>query len=685
MSRLAACTIHDGVAVVTIDNPPVNALGARLRGDLFAVLSEVVASPEVAAIVLTGSGRNFVAGADISEIGRPPVEPTVTSIIELIEDCERPTIAAINGNALGGGLELAMACHYRVATPEARLGLPEVRLGLLPGAGGTQRLPRLVGAAAALDMIVTGSEIGARKASGIGLVDALSEGDLMREAIALAQARAAENGSHVAVRYREDKIAAAKRDLAGFEAHRDALLSKRRGLRAPQLAALSVGNALTLPFDDALAAERGFFLELASSDESKALRHLFFAEREAAKLDGVTKEAARAVRRVGIVGAGTMGRGIAMAFLNAGMPVALAETDEEALAKAIEAISASYAALVRRGSLSEEEASARRGNLSGSVSYDMFADCDLVIEAVFEDMALKKTIFAALAAATPAGTILATNTSWLDVNEIAAATDRPQDVLGLHFFSPAHVMKLLEIVRGERTSPAALATALKLARRIGKVPVVVGVGYGFVGNRMLAARNAELERLMLEGAMPTQIDRAFRDFGWPMGPFEMTDLAGLDVGWRNRRAHGKTAPVADALCEMGRFGQKTGRGFHLYPDGSRKGVPDPEVEKLIRTMAEEAGIAPRAVSFAEILERTHYPMVNAGAQVVEEGIARRAADIDVVWVNGYGFPAWKGGPMFWARKEGLSRIERFLARQFEATGSEHFRPSPMLPLLAASD
>jgi len=680
MSQCASLVLQEDVAIVTIDAPPVNALSAALRKDLLAVLARSLALPDVAALVLTGSGRNFVAGADISELGAPPVEPTLANIIALIEQSERPVIAAINGNALGGGLELAMACHYRVVAATARLGLPEIRLGLIPGGGGTQRLPRLVGAETALDLIATGRQIDAREAAEIGLADVICEGELLRDAVAFARAKASEAEPHLPVRNREDRLVEVRRDIATLDRQIDAVLGKsRRGVRPLTLAMQSVRNAVTMPFEEALAAERSFFRELAGSEQSKALRHLFFAEREAAKVD--TEAVAREIRKVGVVGAGTMGQGIALAFLNAGVPVTLAEVDAATLAKGMESISAVYAASVRRGSLTEREAADRLDRLSGSIDYEAFADCGLVIEAVFEDMALKKKVFAALAQATPSGTILATNTSWLNVDDIAAVTDRPQDALGLHFFSPAHVMKLLEIVRGAQTAPDVLATALKLARRIGKVPVPVGVGYGFVGNRMLASRNADLERLMLEGATPAQIDRAFREFGWPMGPFEMSDLAGLDVGWRNRKAHGKVAPIADALCEAGRFGQKTGRGFHLYPKGERKAVTDPEVEKLIRDMAEAQGVAPRMIANAEIVERTHYPLVNAGAQVLEEGVAGRVSDIDVVWVNGYGFPADLGGPMYWAQKQGLPLIADRLAHHYDTTGLEYFRPSPMLSRL----
>ncbi|TIW41893.1 MAG: 3-hydroxyacyl-CoA dehydrogenase, partial [Mesorhizobium sp.] len=448
-------------------------------------------------------------------------------------------------------------------------------------------------------------------------------------------------------------------------------------LEAPLACAEAVRNAITLPFDEALAAERALFVKLVAGDQSRAQRHLFFAEREAAKIQGkdVTR---RKIARVGIIGAGTMGGGIAMAFANGGFPVTLLETGEEALQRGLAMIEKNYAVSVGRGSLTEEARQQRLGLFKGSTDYADLADCDLVIEAVFEDMAVKKVVFGKLDAVARPGAILATNTSYLDVDEIAASTSRPQDVLGMHFFSPANVMKLLEIVRADRTAPDALATVAELARRIGKVPVVVGVCHGFVGNRMLSARGAENEFLLLEGATPGQVDKAFTDFGWPMGPFQMGDLAGLDIGWRNRKARGQTAVIADTLCEQGRFGQKTGRGWYRYESGSREPVPDPEVEELIRAKAAEPGIARREIGADEIIERTLYPLVNEGARILEEGIAVRASDIDVVWANGYGFPIGKGGPMFWAGLEGAAKIVERLEHWHRRTGRAIFEPAPVL-------
>ncbi|TPM35207.1 3-hydroxyacyl-CoA dehydrogenase NAD-binding domain-containing protein [Mesorhizobium sp. B2-3-5] len=671
---------RDGdVAIIIIDNPPVNALSFHVREPLMQALVALRDDASVAAIVLACAGRTFVAGADITEFGKPVQQPDLRAIVALLETITKPTVAAIHGTALGGGLELALGCHFRVADAGSKLGLPEVKLGLLPGGGGTVRLPRLVGALKALKMVVSGTPIGADEAHAAGLVDAVFEGDLTTHAVNFAREIARKGGPFTSVRDRDDLLR--ETDLATFDTEAANLAGKARGLEAPIACAEAVRNAVTLPFDEALAAERALFVKLVASDQSRAQRHLFFAEREAAKLPGkdIVK---RRIARVGVIGAGTMGGGIAMAFANGGFPVTLLEASHEALQRGLATIEKNYTVSVSRGSLSEEAKRQRLTQFKGSTDYADLADCDLIIEAAFEDMAVKKEIFGKLDAVAKAGAILATNTSYLDINEIAASTSRPQDVLGLHFFSPANVMKLLEIVRAEKTAPDALTTVVDLARRIGKVAVVVGVCHGFVGNRMLAARGSESEALLLEGATPSQIDKAFTDFGWPMGPFQMGDLAGLDIGWRNRKARGQTAVIADALCEQGRFGQKTGRGFYLYEAGARTPVPDPEVEALIRGKAAERGIAPRAIGAEEIIERTLYPLVNEGAKILEEGIAARASDIDVVWVNGYGFPAGKGGPMFWAGLEGPARIVERLEYWHQRTGRPVFKPAPLLKRMA---
>ena len=679
MSDFVKVSRDGDAALVTIDNPPVNALSFHVRDPLMQALVSLRDDPSVAAIVIACAGRTFVAGADITEFGKPLQQPELRAIVATLESIAKPTVAAIHGTALGGGLELALGCHFRVADVQAKLGLPEVKLGLLPGGGGTVRLPRLVGASKALGMIVSGTPVGAGDALVSGLVDALFDRDIVAQAVRFASEMVAKGGPFTPVRDRDERLN--EIELSAFDKQAADLAKKARGLEAPVACAQAVRNAITLPFDEALAAERALFTKLVGGDQSRAQRHLFFAEREAAK--GPGKDLARRkIERVGVIGAGTMGGGIAMAFANGGYPVTLLETSGEALQRGLATIEKNYAVSVTRGSLSEDARRDRLGLFKGSTDYSDLADCDLIVEAVFEDMAVKHEVFAKLDTVARPGAILATNTSYLDVNVIAAATSRPQDVVGLHFFSPANVMKLLEIVRAEKTASDALATVVELARRIGKVPVVVGVCHGFVGNRMLAARGSESEALLLEGATPSQVDKAFTDFGWPMGPFQMGDLAGLDIGWRNRKARGLTAVIADTLCEQGHFGQKTGGGFYRYESGSRTPTANPEVEALIRDKAAEKGIAPREIGTDEIIERTLYPLVNEGAKILEEGIAARASDIDIVWVNGYGFPVGKGGPMFWAGLEGAGKIIARLEHWHERTGKDVFIPAPLLRRMA---
>jgi 3-hydroxyacyl-CoA dehydrogenase len=683
MTQSVTITRQGGIAVIAIDNPPVNALSFHVREPLMKAFETLRDDASAAAIVLSCAGRTFVAGADITEFGKPMQRPDLRDLIATLEKIEKPTVAAIHGTALGGGLELALGCHFRVADSAAKLGLPEVKLGLLPGAGGTIRLPYLLGPQKALKIIVSGTPIGAKEALDGGLVDEIAAGDLAAGAFEFARAKAAEGGPFVAVRDRREKIG--KADLAAFDADAAELAKKARGLEAPVACAQSVRNAVTLPFDEALAKEREFFVKLVAGDQSRAQRHLFFAEREAAKVPGVGKDVApREIARVGVVGAGTMGGGIAMSFVNGGIPVTIVEMNKEALDRGLATIDRNYAISVSRGSLDEDAKASRMALFTGTTDYADLAACDLIIEAVFEEMGVKRDVFGKLDRIAKPGAILATNTSYLDVDEIAEATSRPRDVVGTHFFSPANVMKLLEIVRGRKTAPDVLATLLGLARKIGKVPVVVGVCHGFVGNRMLAARSEESENLLLEGATPGQVDKVFTDFGWPMGPFQMYDLAGLDIGWRNRKSFGKTAVIADPLCEQGRFGQKTGKGFYLYEGGSRTPAADPEVEKLIEDKARERGINRRAISAEEIAERTLYPMINEGAKILEEGIATRASDIDIVWVNGYGFPIGKGGPMFWAELEGVRKIVERLEYWHDRTGKDVFTAAPLLKKIAAS-
>jgi len=669
------------VAVVTMENPPVNALKHELRAGLIEALKQIK-DPAIKAVVLTGAGRAFSAGADISEFGKPLQPPGLHEVIAAIEATPKPVVAAIHGTALGGGLELALACHYRVADRGARVGLPEIKLGILPGAGGTQRLPRLIGPEKALEAIASGDMIAADQARAVGILDAVPDGELVPAAVAFARNAVGKPVKHV--RDRDDKIAAARANPAAYEEAAAKIVGRARGRRAQSACVESVRNAFQLPFEDGLAREQALFRELVVSDESKAQRHVFFAEREAARVpDMPASTKPRAFARAAVIGAGTMGGGIAMNFANAGIPVTIIETAADLLRSGLDRVAANYRTTISRGRLTQVEMDQRMNLISGKIGLAAVADADVVIEAVFEEMDLKKQIFGELDRQARPGTLLATNTSTLDVDAIAQATKRPQDVLGTHFFSPANVMRLLEIVRGNATSHEALATAIALGRKLGKVPVVVGNCDGFVGNRMLARRSTESERLLLEGALPQQVDAAVVEFGFPMGPFAMGDLAGLDVGWRIRRARGVRAEVADPLCEAGRFGQKTGKGYYLYQSGSRTPTPDPEVEQIIIEASRRLGIARRPIDKQEIVERMIYQMTNEGARILEEGIAYRPGDIDVVWVYGYGWPAWRGGPMFHADQVGLAHVRDRLALYAQRSGDKTLEPAPLLAKLAA--
>ncbi|MFG1302935.1 3-hydroxyacyl-CoA dehydrogenase NAD-binding domain-containing protein [Xanthobacter autotrophicus] len=675
----------NGVAVLVIDNPPVNALSAAVRGAIADAIAAVAADPAIQAIALAAAGKVFVAGADISEFGKPPLPPALPEVVAAIEDSAKPVVAAINGMALGGGLELALACHARVVAPSAKLGLPEIKLGLIPGAGGTQRLPRLIGAAPAFALMLSGDPVPAQKALALGLADAIADGDLIVGAADHARALAAA-GSWTKARERADKLTT--EDRAAFEAV--AAEALKRSARIPNVPALvdAVRGVFDKPFAEALAAERAHFKALVADPSSKALRHVFFAEREAARIPGMGKEVkARPITKAAVIGAGTMGGGIAMCFAQAGIPVTLIEVKAEALDAGMARIRGNYETSVKRGSLSQAAMDARMAHITAAVGLEAAADADIVVEAAFEDMGVKAEIFGTLDKVTRPGAILATNTSYLDVDAIAATTSRPQDVVGLHFFSPANVMRLLEVVRGAKTAPDVLVTSLDLGRKLGKLPVAVGVCYGFVGNRMLAKRTQAAERLLLAGALPHEVDAAVTDFGFRMGPFAMADLAGIDIGWRARKAAGDKAvkaPVADALAELGRFGQKTGRGFYLYPEGARAGVRDPETEALIVALSEKAGIARRSFTREEIEARLFYPMVNEGAKILEEGIAARASDIDIIWVNGYNWPAFTGGPMHWAEGVGLAKIVAGLEEMAAETGDVSLEPAALLKRLAGN-
>jgi 3-hydroxyacyl-CoA dehydrogenase len=660
--------LHDGILEIVMANPPVNALGATVRQGLGRAIAEAQDDPAVTAIVIRGGGKMFSGGADITEFGKPPVDPWLPQLIDAIEASAKPVVAAIHGMALGGGLEVALGCHYRIASPKAKLGLPEVSLGLLPGAGGTQRLPRLVGVEAALGMIVSGAPIPATKAAQSGLVDTLAESDDSLAAEAIAYARTLD-----APRRTGDRPVTA--DPAVFEQFATDNARKIKGLDAPKACIEAVQAATELPLAEGQEKERALFLQLVSGEQSLALRHVFFAERAAAKIDGLPKDIQlRPIRKVGVIGAGTMGGGISMNFLSAGIPVTIVEMTREALDRGTATMRGNYEATAAKGRLTAGQVETAMGLLTPTLDFGALAGCDLVIEAVYETMDVKKAIFTRLDGIARPGAMLASNTSYLSIDEIAAVTQRPQDVLGLHFFSPANVMKLVEVVRGAKTAPDALATGMDIARRIGKVPVVAGVCYGFIGNRMLIPRQTNANALLLEGATPDQVDRVHTDFGMPMGPFQMADLAGVDIGWH--RDPNRIESLQDALCAEGRWGQKTQAGFYDY-DGKRRPAPSPVVARIIEDFRARAGIAPRAISDEEIMVRTLYTMVNEGAKILEEGIAQRASDIDVVWNYGYGWPRHKGGPMFWADHVGLDGIVDGLTRYAGVLG-EDFTLSPLL-------
>ena len=652
--------IHDDILEVVIANPPVNALGAAVRSGLAEAVASAQTNDAIRAIVIRGAGKLFSGGADITEFGKPPIEPWLPEVVDAIEAGAKPVVAAIHGTALGGGLEIALGCHYRIATPKAKLGLPEVKLGLLPGAGGTQRLPRLVGAEAALGMIVSGDPIPASKAEAIGLVDKLAgEDTLAADAIAYARTLAG-------VRRTRDLTATAEAGL--FERFAAENARKIGTLEAPRACIEAVRAATELSFEQGMATERALFQKLVAGEQSLALRHIFFAERTAARIEGLPKDVAlRPIKHVGVIGAGTMGGGISMNFLSAGIVVTIVEMQQEALDRGTAVMRKNYEATAAKGRMKPEQVETAMGLLTPSLDFGALAECDLVIEAVYENMDVKKEIFARLDGIVKPGAMLASNTSYLSIDEIASVTSRPQDVLGLHFFSPANIMKLVEVVRGAKTAPDVLATGMDLARRIGKVPVVSGVCYGFIGNRMLIPRQRNANALLLEGATPEQVDRVHTAFGMPMGPFQMADLAGVDIGWH--RDPERIESLRDALCAKGRWGQKTKAGFYDY-DERRRPSPSPVVTGIVEDFRAKADITPREISDVEIIVRTLYTMVNEGAKILEEGIAQRASDIDVVWNYGYGWPRHTGGPMFWADWIGLKAVIDGLDRYKDRLGGD---------------
>jgi len=668
------------IAIIIINNPPVNALSIGVRKGLVDGMNAASEDASIKAVVIACAGRTYTAGADITEFGRVSQTPSLDVAFDLIENCAKPVIAAIHGTALGGGFEMAMVCHYRVSTPSAKFGQPEVNLGLIPGAGGTQRLPRIVGIQKAIDMCAGGIQIGAQEALTEGLLDEIIEGDLIAGAVAFAGRIVAEGRPLVKIRDMNEKIEAAKRKSEIFAEARKAYGKSKRGFDAPQANIDAIEAAVNLSFDDGLKKERELFIRLMMGTQSAAQRHVFFAERECARIPDVPADTPQLpVNKVGIVGAGTMGGGIAMCCANVGIPVRIMEVNQPLLEKGLGVCRRNYENTASRGRITMEDVERRMSLIRGTLSLDEFADVDVVIEAVYENMDIKKDIFAKLDKICKPGAVLGSNTSGLNINEIASATSRPESVIGLHFFSPANVMRLLEVVRGDETEKKVIATAMAFGRRIQKIPVLVGVCQGFVGNRMLRQRGRETQKMILEGATPQQIDKVIYDFGFPMGPFAMGDLAGLDIGWKREASKGET--LRDRLCEAGRLGQKTNAGYYDYQPGSRTPLPSPLVEKMIKEYAAEKNVPQRIITDEEILEKSLYPMIDEGARILEEGIAIRPSDIDVIWIYGYGWPIYRGGPMFYADLVGLRKIyEKML--EFQEREGDVWKPSALLEKLA---
>ena len=691
MSELVQLTQQGDVGIITINNPPVNALGPGVIEGLAQAMRQAEADTRIKAVVVIGAGRTFVAGADIKEFqrvtsGEAPRTEGLLSLLPAIEACPKPVVMAIHGNAFGGGLELALAGHYRVATPDAQVGQPEVKLGLIPGAGGTQRLPRLAGVAMAVELCATGNPISAAQALKAGILDRVIEGDLLAGAVAFT--REVLGKPLPKARDRFEKLGTPESNAPVFAAAREAAHKKQRGWESPLVAIELVEAATRLPFEEGLQLEQARFRECLFSGQSKALVHVFFGEREVAKVPDIPKDTpALPVNSVAVVGAGTMGGGIAMVFANAGIPVLLREVDHAALHRGLANIQKNYATSVQRGRFTQQFVDERLRLIKPTLTFDGFAEVDMVVEAVFEGMALKKEVFAQLDKVCRPGAIMASNTSTLSIDEIASATSRPEAVIGTHFFSPANVMRLLEIVRGKATGKQTIATCMQVAKRIGKVGVLVGNCRGFVGNRMFHPYRREAQFLVEEGASPEAVDQALADFGMAMGPLATGDLAGLDVGWRIRKEYrhletpGVRQPLAeDRLCEMGRYGQKTGAGWYKY-DEKRRALPDPEVNQLVRRWAVEAGVPQREIMPAEIVDRCIYALVNEGARILEEGIAPRAVDIDIIYLTGYGFPAYRGGPMWYADTIGLKTVYGRIC-EFRERHGELWEPAPLLKQLA---
>ena len=682
MSEVARLDVRDGIGIITVHSPPVNALGIAVRRGLDRIFRAIDADPAVEAVVLICEGRTFFAGADISELGKPLEQPGLFAVFDIIEQGTKLVVAAIHGSALGGGLELALVCHYRIAVRSATLGLPEVKLGLLPGGGGTQRLPRVVGAEVALDLMTSGRTIDASEAHRLGILDALADTDLLAEAIAFARRIVAEGRPLGRVRDREDRIAPARGRPELFADFRAQHARTFRSLKAPENIIRAIEAAVELPFEQGMAREKELFDELDASRESAAQRHVFFAERQTARIPDIPADTPiLPVRSVGVIGAGTMGGGIAMSFLNAGLPVTLVETSRDALDRGISVIRRNYESSAKKGKLSAADVEARMALITPSLDLAALASVDLVIEAVFESLDLKRQVFGELDRVAKPGAILASNTSFLDLDRIAEATQRPDHVIGLHFFSPANVMRLLEVVRGRQTAKNVIATAMKLAKTIGKVPVLSGVCDGFIANRLMRPRGQQADRLVLEGPTPQEIDAAMVDYGFAMGPFRMIDLVGIDVLARDS----KDRTLRGTFFEQGRYGQKTKAGFYDY-DEDRRASASPVAAAIIADFARDEGIAPAGpLADEDIVARLLYPVVNEGARILEEGIALRASDIDVAAILGYNWPAHTGGPMFWADGVGLPKIVETLRRLERRTGDISLRPAGLLTRLAEQD
>jgi 3-hydroxyacyl-CoA dehydrogenase len=692
MNELVSQAREGEIAIITINNPPVNALSPGVPEGIAAAIAEACEDESIKGVVLIGGGRTFIAGADIKEFGKVTSgekgRGSLLPLLLAIEDCPKPTLAAIHGTAFGGGLEVAMAFHYRVAAPNAQVGQPEVKLGIIPGAAGTQRLPRLAGVAKAVEMCAFGEPVKASEALKTGIIDRVIEGNLLQDAIEFLRERIAGGEQHPKTSERDEKLGDPDSNAAAFAAARSQAKKTKRGMTAPLAAIDAVEAATKLSFDQGCQRETELFRECLFSDQSKALIHVFFGEREVAKIPGLPKDTGSLeIRKAAVIGAGTMGGGITMNYANAGIPVLLKETSQEFLDRGLATIKKNYANSVKKGRFSQEVMDQRMALITPTLSYDGFEEADIVTEAVFEGMELKKQVFGELDKICKPDAVLASNTSTLNIDEIASATSRPKWVIGHHYFSPANVMRLLEMVRGKDTSQEVIATSMALSKRLKKVGVLVGNCRGFVGNRMLAPYGREAQFLVEEGALPQDVDAALYDFGFAMGPLAMGDLAGLDVGWRIRKEFkhlekpGIRQPsLADRLCEMGRYGQKTGAGWYRY-DENRNRIPDPEVEKLIEQVAEEAGIARRKITPEEIIERTQYALINEGARILEEGIALRAVDIDIIYLNGYGYPAWRGGPMWYANTVGLKKVYDRVS-EFHAEHGELWEPAALLKTLA---